>query len=205
MSVVISMEDAKNGPPGAGGDCADSVEKRVAYLLEDGLVEEACALIMDRYGPEIRGYLRGTMGSDTDGDDLYQDVCAGLWKGLPRFEGRSSIRTWLYVIAHRLVAKRLARYSRSHVVRLNTTAAGRIPDQADSLLSQISDREHRRVAAHLMSKLTAEEREVVILRAERGLSFSEVAEVLEISEAAARKRYQRAEASLKIMVEGFQP
>ena len=38
--------------------------------------------------------------NDTAGrDDLFQDICINIWKGLSNFQGRSSISTWLYKIA----------------------------------------------------------------------------------------------------------
>ena len=41
------------------------------------------------------------LGSTHDADDALQDALLRAWRGLPRFEGRSSLRSWLYTVATR--------------------------------------------------------------------------------------------------------
>src|SRR5689334_4097970 len=48
---------------------------------------------------ELRAHCYRMSGSLLDADDLLQETLIKAWKGLPTFEGRSSLRTWLYTVA----------------------------------------------------------------------------------------------------------
>ncbi|WP_426595552.1 RNA polymerase subunit sigma-70 [Cellulomonas sp. McL0617] len=50
---------------------------------------------------ELRMHCYRMLGSATDAEDVLQDVLLAAWRALPQFEGRSSLRTWLYRIATR--------------------------------------------------------------------------------------------------------
>src|SRR5262249_39660083 len=53
---------------------------------------------LEIYGDELHGFLRARAG-DGDVAESYAAVCAALVDGLPRFERRSSFRTWMYQVA----------------------------------------------------------------------------------------------------------
>jgi RNA polymerase sigma-70 factor (ECF subfamily) len=50
---------------------------------------------------ELHAHCYRMLGSTHDADDALQDALLRAWKGLPRFEGRSSLRSWLYTVATR--------------------------------------------------------------------------------------------------------
>lgn len=167
-------------------------------LVADRRHREACNLIAVTLGPELRGYCRGVMACENAGDDLYQDVLEGVWTGLPSFLFACSVRTWVYAIAHHMVLGRFRRYSRHKVVRLDTDQAAALPDQ--SLSVQLAQAEQRERVAALRESLSAEEREIIILRTEREMGFREIATVLQITESAARQRYLRARRRLELLL-----
>lgn len=174
---------------------SDGIDARIARLLLEGRRDHALQEILNVYGPELRGYLRGTLASDADGDDLFQEVCAALWEGLPRFQRQSSVRTWAYAIAHHRTLKKLRRFSRRKIVRLDTARQDGI--QNPSLTSLIEHERQRQALALAREQLSPSEREILILRSERGLEFQEVAAIMDLSEETCRKRFQRAKDRLK--------
>ena len=174
------------------------LDRQCHELLSQNRGRDACTLIARVLGSEVRGYCRGMMASESTGDDLYQDVLEAVLVGLPSFQFASSIRTWVYAIAHHLVLRRLRRYSRRKVVRLETGQADGLP--GTDLRSQES-REHRReLVMELRDRLAPEDREVIILRAERELSFRDIAVVLQTSEATARQRFHRARKQIEALL-----
>src|SRR5687767_12207242 len=61
--------------------------------------EDAYSQLIEPHRAELRAHCYRMLGSVHDAEDALQDALLRAWKGLRRFEGRSSVRTWLYRIA----------------------------------------------------------------------------------------------------------
>jgi len=72
-----------------------------ATLLENARLgdEHAFAKLTGTYQGELRSYCYRMLGSVQDAEDAVQNALLRAWRGLDKFEGRSSIRSWLYSIA----------------------------------------------------------------------------------------------------------
>ena len=72
-----------------------------AALLESARSgdEQAFAELAGTYQGELRSYCYRMLGSVQDAEDAVQNALLRAWRGLDKFEGRSSIRSWLYSIA----------------------------------------------------------------------------------------------------------
>src|SRR3954462_9786790 len=60
--------------------------------------ENAYAALVEPHRPELRAPCYRMLGSVPGAEDAVQDALLGAWRGLARFEGRSSLRSWLYTI-----------------------------------------------------------------------------------------------------------
>jgi RNA polymerase sigma-70 factor (ECF subfamily) len=120
-------------------------------------------------------------------DDLTQETYLRAFRALPRYEGRSSVRTWLLGIARRTCADHLRTLARSR--RLDTRlAAERAAHATDPAVTL--------AAADLLRRLPPDRRAAFALTQVLGLSYAEAAEVEAVPVGTIRSRVARARAEL---------
>ena len=71
--------------------------------------ENAFGRLVGPYRVELHAHCYRMLGSVPDAEDALQDALLSAWRGLPRFEGRSSLRSWLYKIATNACLKAIER------------------------------------------------------------------------------------------------
>jgi RNA polymerase sigma-70 factor (ECF subfamily) len=173
-----------------------SLDREVAELRRRGDLEAAATLAIRSLGPEILGYLTALMHNANDASEVFSQFAEDLWRGLDAFRAEASLRTWSYRLARHAALRHRRDPYRRRGERLETTKASAV---AGSVLASTVIRYERRAQqlARLRSRLEEDEQTLLILRVDRGLSWSEVAEVLgsedgdRPDEAALRKRFER--------------
>jgi len=71
--------------------------------------EDAYGSLIGPYRAELHAHCYRMLGSVPDAEDALQEALLRAWRGLPRFEGRSSLRSWLYKIATNACLKTIER------------------------------------------------------------------------------------------------
>lgn len=177
---------------------ASETQLRAALSRQDfdGAATEAIRL----YGPQILGYLVRVLGSRDVAADAFSLFSEQLWKGLRRFEGRSSVRVWAYRIAWSAAARVASEVYDPRRTRLGTSMASRL---AAEVLSTAPETTPEQTAMdELRAVLSAEERALLVLRLDHRLPWAEVAEMLSgdgmapVDPAALRKRFERVKEKL---------
>ena len=128
-------------------------------------------------------------------EDVSQEVFIRVWRGLRRFRGDSSLRSWILRIAVRESSRKISRRSRgeSTVPVGSVETVAREGGPADAAAQE----EQRMKLREALRSLSAKHREVVVLRYLEGLSCVEVAEVLGCSPGTVHSRLYHARQKLK--------
>jgi RNA polymerase sigma-70 factor (ECF subfamily) len=174
----------------------------------------------EQHRVEITGYCYRMLGSAFDAEDAAQETLTRAWKSLDRFEGRSSLRSWLYKIATNVCYDSLnAGQRRARPMDLSgpSPAGGEIgaplpesawvlpaPDARILPAESTDDPGERAIAKEsirlafiaALQHLPARQRAVLILRDVLKWQASEVAELLDTSVASVNSALQRAHATL---------
>ena len=152
------------------------VEEEIGRLRTAGQLKDVATLAIEGYGPEVLSFLEMMLRDHADASDAFAQACEDLWKGLPRFEGRSSMKTWFYTLA-RHAASRLRR----------STHPGR--HAALSEITDVAERVRSRTRPHLRTEikhgfaairdaLDDDDRMLLVLRVDRAMSWNDVARVM---------------------------
>src|SRR5881398_2640522 len=183
--------------------------------------EAAFAALLDPYRAELHAHCYRMLGSVHDAEDALQDAMLRAWRGLAKFEGRSSLRSWLYTIATNTCLDQIARRPKRvlpidygpatdpHVAPgapvVESVWIEPYPDEVlgiedgyaapDARYEQRESIELAFVAA--LQHLPANQRAVLILREVLGFSAKEVAETLQTTVASVNSALQRARASVE--------
>ena len=141
-------------------------------------------------------------GNSEDAEEAAQDAFLALWRGIDRFRQESSLSTWIYRLATNVCIDTLRRRKKqSGSVSLDDEEL--FVDAVDTSPQPQETVEHREAQKLLQEGLSAlpeEYRKVLILREIEGLSYTEIAEVLEISEGTVKSRLSRARLALRTVL-----
>lgn len=146
---------------------------------------------------ELLAHCSRMLGSAHDAEDALQEALIRAWKGLPAFEGRGSLRSWLYRIATNASLDQLQR-RRERIVPIDHAQP---TDPSDHPDAQLERRESLGSALTAARELPAAQRSVLFLRAVLGYSAAETADALETSVPAVNSSLQRARVAIRERVD----
>src|SRR3954464_13891293 len=198
-----------------------STQERGLLEKAQGGGEGAFAQLVDPYRGELHAHCYRMLGSVHDAEDALQDALLRAWRGLARFEGRSSLRSWLYTIATNTCLNAIARRPKRVLPIDYGPAADPHDGPGEPLVESVwvepypdeklgvedgyaapeahyEQRESVELAFIVaLQHLPASQRSVLILREVLGFSAQEVAESLDTSVASVNSALQRARASIE--------
>jgi RNA polymerase sigma factor (sigma-70 family) len=160
---------------------------------------QAIEIIMDKYGDEIKRLVFTYLKNSADTDDVTQEVFVTIYQKLNTFQGKSSLRSWIYSIAinkskdylrswnsrNKRLREKLAQSSHT-ITKEEITPEDRTvqKDNSNELFTKVMD-------------LPVKYREVIILFYFKELSTKEISQALKMNDATVRTRLNRGREKLK--------
>ena len=208
-STLLTMASTSTGAPAALLAAARSGD------------ENAYRTLVEPHSRELHAHAYRMLGSVHDAEDAIQDAMLRAWRGLPKFDGRSSLRAWLYKIATNTCLDTISSRGKralpiDHVAAAELGEAPGRPlvesvwiEPCDDASLGLGDgraapeaRYEQRESVELafiaaLQHLPANQRAVLILREVLGFSAQETAELLETTVASVNSAMQRARKTIE--------
>ena len=166
---------------------------------------KAFGKLTEPYRRELIAYCYRLTGTLTEAEDMVQEAFLRAFRGLDSFEGRASLRAWLYRIAHNLCLNHVQRRPpvwQSLEEVGETGMQGRAPDAAEAG----QERENVRLGfVALVQSLPPRQRAALVLRDVLGWSAEETARILETTVPAVKNALARARQTLASHPSGGDP
>ena len=206
-SLAAVTKATLRGLPAVGSNATVEDDRALLERLRAG-DERAFEALVDRYDRALRRVARTFVRTDSSADEVVQETWLGVVRGLGEFEGRSSLRTWIFRILVNRARTRATRDSRSLPFSALETDEGPAVEPAafgadgrwvssparldgDPVTGLLSA-ELRQHLQRAVEGLSPDQRAVITLRDLVGLSATEVCDLLELSDANQRVLLHRA-------------
>src|SRR5579864_696528 len=177
--------------------------------------EQAFMELVTVHTPGMRRLALGFVRTPAVADDVVSESWLAVLNGLDRFEGRSSLKTWIYRIVANIARTRAVREARSAPFSSFATADDEASVDPDRFARDghwtsppepwrpLLDAEVRAVIDRAIAALPEQQRLVVELRDVEGWSSEEVRNVLELSETNQRVLLHRARSKVRAALESY--
>jgi RNA polymerase sigma factor (sigma-70 family) len=146
------------------------------------------------YGAAMQRLARASEANAERRRDLLQDMHVALWRSLAAFDGRCSMRTWVYRVSHNVAASHIDRERRGRVGAAPIEDIEHLPDLR-SLSADVEQSDAIEKLNALIRKLPAADRQVLTLYLEE-LDAAAIAEITGLTPGAVATRISRLKAHL---------
>ena len=168
-----------------------SAEETASIRAAQGGDRQAFARLVELYWPRLYRWLYHLVHDRHQAEDLAQEAFLKALSNLARFQAGTNFRAWLFRIAHNLFANQVRASSRRR-----SPLPDDLPDTGQGPSEMACSRETLAELAGAVERLPADWKAALLLRIEEGLSFREIAGILDTTEETARWRVFKARRQL---------
>lgn len=198
-------------PGHSGKDLHGISEANLIEQCQQGNVQ-AFDELMARYETRVYNLAYRLLGNAEDASDIAQETFLRVYRAMSRFRGHSTLHTWIHRIVVNLCLDEIKKKKRQPCL---VQEAAFDEESAESLIERIPDetadpeawalsQERQLIVRQAIASLPPHHRSVLVLFDLEGLTYQEIAEVLQISVGTVKSRLNRARLALKEKMEPYQ-
>lgn len=191
-------------------------DRKNLELASDQVLVEQCrrqdvegfSKIVDAYQLRLLGFVRRMVRNEEEALDVTQEVFIKAFRNLEKFDGRSSVRTWLFRIAHNLCIDRARRLNR-RIVESSIEPINLDDDPIDVADNRWDpervalEQEFSNVVENAIATMSEKLRIVLLLHDKEDLGYDEIAKVVDIPVGTVKSRLFLARAHVKSYIESY--
>lgn len=169
--------------------------------------QQACEELVRRYQDKVFALIYRITGDADRVEDIAQEVFLRAFRSLNKFRGGSSLYTWLYRITVNTTLNAIRSLSRRQETSLDAFEGLERPSgsEANPVEEAASHRQLARRVKEAIERLDEQYRAIVYLREVEGLSYEEIAEVVDLPVGTVKSRLFRARQNLKEILKDLLP
>jgi RNA polymerase sigma-70 factor (ECF subfamily) len=178
----------------------DSEDVRLMRLIGSGDTS-ALEQLIERHQALVAGTVARMLGSNSDVEDIAQQVFIRVWKSAGRYTPRAKFTTWLLKITRNLVFNELRRWKRRAQVPIQSDADAEeivLKDETSPAPdASLLEHELQHAIDDAITQLPETQRMALVLRRYEQLNYEQIAEVLDLSVPAVKSLLFRARSELR--------
>lgn len=176
-----------------------------AQLIAESLKgdENALSSLYLKHIPAVFNFIKKIAPPGIDADDIVQEAFIKAWRNLKKFDTSKSFKNWIFTIARNTLIDAMKKNMRQVGAYLDDEGAMEDADAIDGmpLPDELAERsELKDDLEKALDELTPPQKSVVILHAVEGMTFNEIAEIVEQPMDTVKTRYRRALAKLSSII-----
>ena len=179
---------------------------RLMLQVRDGNAA-AFETLVEKHQKRLVMVLEHLIADRSQAEDLAQDVFLRVYRARERYVPTAKFSTWLYTITHNVASNAIRKSSRRKEVNLATSPSGSIPvGSLDTMAKDKSNLMPTRLAAQkemadviyeAIQSLGPRQKMAMLLSKYEGMSYSEIAEAMELTQQAVKSLLSRARSNLR--------
>jgi len=186
------------------------MDKKFISELKNG-DNKAYEKLISMYSKRIYYLCLKMLGNSTDAEDAVQITFLKVYKGINKFEERSELTTWIYKIAvntcNDMLRKRKNEYVLSQLTANDEQTEDfyyRVADEKENVEDKILKKERERIIYECIGRLPELQRRFIVLRDLEGLTYAQIANVLDMNIGTVKSGISRARGKLLTLINEYE-
>jgi RNA polymerase sigma-70 factor (ECF subfamily) len=200
----MGVRDGQDGPDAAGEARLEISDLELVRTAAGG-DGAAFHRLVDRHADDLYRLALSLSRTAHDAEDVLQETFTGAFRGLQKFNGQSSVKTWLHRILMRQAARVWNRASGSRKMQplASPDAQDVRPYSGAPSANKTARVDQKLDLAEVLETLDEDHREVIVLRELNQMSYAEIAEALGVPQGTVESRLHRARKQLRTKLKAY--